>query len=82
MNLKQWLSRENLTSSAFADQLGESRQVVHNWLTKKHLPSLTKAYKVRSATNGAVDFTDWLPAKRAAADKQRSAGKGSLSLRG
>ena len=61
MTLKDWLAREGILPAHFADQIGETRQLVDNWLKRRNRPSIGRAVKVRQATNGEVDFTDWMP---------------------
>lgn len=60
MKLKTWLDRNKITQQQFADDIGEKRQLVNNWIKRKNRPSITKAAKVRKATDGAVDFMDWV----------------------
>ena len=67
MKLKDWLAREGILPAHFADQIGETRQLVDNWLKCRNRPSIGHAVKVREATNGEVDFIDWMsrmPRKR------------------
>ena len=61
MQLNAWLRKEKILPAQFADQIGETRQLVHNWLHRKHRPTLPKAIKVRDATDGEVNMDDWLP---------------------
>jgi len=64
--LSQYLEREKLTQSAFADRLGVKQSFVSRLIRGEAMPSLKTAVRIAEVTGGAVPVTAWFDAPEAA----------------
>lgn len=60
MTLSEWLKAKDVTTSAFAEQIGVKRQSVHRYLEGERLPRRDVLAKIHQATKGAVTANDFL----------------------
>ena len=58
--LANFLSRNNLTGAAFAAKINAHPSTVSRILAGSLIPTIDLAYRIQSATGGAVKFTDWV----------------------
>ena len=64
--LKQYLDREKISQSAFAETLGVTQGAVSRWLAGA-APKRKLMVKIENATHGAVPIASWFPAREGAA---------------
>lgn len=60
MTITEWQKREGLRQSEAADRIGVSRQLYGQWL-RGAMPTIRMAHQVKTRTDGAVSYEDWLP---------------------
>lgn len=58
MELRDWLHKNRIYTSKFADMIGISRQYMMNIKNKKYSPSLELALNISHATNGEVSVDE------------------------
>jgi DNA-binding transcriptional regulator YdaS (Cro superfamily) len=61
MQLSDYLTRENISASRFAGQVGVYPSTVTRWLRRERRPSIAQAARIEAATAGEVSANDFLP---------------------
>lgn len=59
--LRLWLIEQGIRADAFAKRLGMTPAALSRWLNYRCNPSMASMMKVRDATAGAVQPTDFAP---------------------
>jgi len=59
MNLKTYISQNNLTLAEFGARVGVSHASVSRWVNGERTPSLGTALAIEKATKGKVKPSDW-----------------------
>lgn len=64
MTLSEYLTRNGISQSSFAEELGIAPSTVSRWISGEIAPSFTMAWRIERVTHGAVQPNDWRePAK-------------------
>jgi transcriptional regulator with XRE-family HTH domain len=59
VKLKAWLRREKMTQAGFAKLIGSVQSHISELASGKAHPMLEMVWRIKKATNGAVDYPDW-----------------------
>jgi transcriptional regulator with XRE-family HTH domain len=62
MTLSEYLARENVKRSHFAQSIGVEASTVTRWISGDRTPSLALMERISRATDGKVTPSDFLPA--------------------
>jgi transcriptional regulator with XRE-family HTH domain len=60
MNLKEYLTKKNISQEDFARSIGLSQPYISQLVNSERLPSLKVASKIETLTKGSVLATDWI----------------------
>ena len=58
-------------ATAFAKQIGATRQTVYNYIVGKRFPTLEKAYLIEQVSKGKILTTEWAQASLARKSPER-----------
>jgi len=60
MTLLEFIRSSDFTFATFAEQVGETENIVKKWAYRQRQPSLPRAVKIEIATGGAVTAKELL----------------------
>lgn len=66
MDLASYMKLANVTDAKLAEKVNRDRSSVTRWRLKRTRPDWEAIHALEKATDGAVTFRDFMPAKEAA----------------